>query len=352
MRKLHRVLSKLYYTSFDSIHRIYERAKEHFPDLQIADVKDFVEKQAVYQVAHKPKRKKHMSIPIVSHTENSFQGDLMFLTQYKKHNSGYHIILVLVDVSSRYLFAYPLKDKGLTSVKRAFEQWFEDVKEISGLPPRKLVSDQEASFNSKEMKKWFQLKGINYNSYPSGQHRVRLCDNIIRTIRTKVMKYFISYETLRWIDEDGSRNVIQGVARRYNNKPHIKFLGEYSPKEIYTNPELQNDFRQMTIRERKYILKQISDNLKPGDLVRIQLPKKLFRKTTGVNFSSQTYTVIEVRNTNVTIMDQTGEEQKIHKKYLMKVHPNIERKVDTVEEMFARNEKQNKIRRNLNELYY
>ena len=59
-----------------------------------------------------------------------------------------------------------------------------------------------------------------------------------------------------------------------------------------------------------------------------------------------------MRKTNATIMGQSGEEQKIHKKYLMKVNPHIERKVNSVEEMFARNEKQNKIQRDLNELYY
>ena len=50
-----------------------------------------------------------------------YQADLTFLTRYKKQNSNYHILLNVINVNTKYVYAEALKDKTQNSVLDALE---------------------------------------------------------------------------------------------------------------------------------------------------------------------------------------------------------------------------------------
>ena len=87
-------------------------------------VKEWLEKQELHQLYKRPKKVYH---PIIASTDHDYQIDLMFLSQYKYQNRGYHIILTCINVTSRYAHCIPMKGKSKEKVLEAFTQFLSQV---------------------------------------------------------------------------------------------------------------------------------------------------------------------------------------------------------------------------------
>ena len=72
--------------------------------------REVIEDPSIREVHFQPKRK---FLPIIGE-HGAYQADLMFLDDYTRQNRGYNGILTLINIPTRYGYAIPVKNKGVT----------------------------------------------------------------------------------------------------------------------------------------------------------------------------------------------------------------------------------------------
>ena len=151
------------------------------------------------------------------------------------HAGGYKFILVLIETTSRKLYAYPLKNKKADTVLAAFEQFLKDCHRRI----QYLTMDSGGEYA--EIKRL--LKDIEDELYVNvhvviaaeGQHTVlSRVDRVIRTLRELIFNYFAEYDRYDWY------KVLPQIVEIYNNTKHSAlwlYKGEKKKNRIYFTPE-------------------------------------------------------------------------------------------------------------------
>jgi hypothetical protein len=107
-------------TGFVGADKLLRRAKEQNPKVTMKQVKEFLAQNPINQVFQKPKDLK--STPKIHGKVGHYQADLTFLTRYQRQNSNYHILLVVINVNTKYAYVAAFKDKTQETVLGAFER--------------------------------------------------------------------------------------------------------------------------------------------------------------------------------------------------------------------------------------
>ena len=119
-------------------------------------------------VINKFKRKK----VVINHIDEIHSCDLVDMSKYSRVNRGYKYIFTNIDIFSKYTWSFPIKSKTIKEIKPCFQKIFKDRK------PKYIWSDQESSFFSREMLKFFEDHNvIIYHTY-SNLKAVLLKDSI------------------------------------------------------------------------------------------------------------------------------------------------------------------------------
>jgi len=118
----------------------------------LKDVKEWLEKQAIYQI-HSPKPN---YIPRASFnqikTPNEYhQIDILYLPHDIINNKSYKYCLTIVDVASRYKYAIPLIDRSSVSVAKALRKIYNDKKCLLNWP-KVIMCDDGGEFKQKVSK--------------------------------------------------------------------------------------------------------------------------------------------------------------------------------------------------------
>src|SRR4051794_28574088 len=79
---------------------------------------------------------------------DSFHGDLAFFTDLKSKNDGIEAMLILGEVTSRYAYVYPMKNKTAATVNAAFRSFLTAHGNV-----RHLNTDPGSEFISASFKK-------------------------------------------------------------------------------------------------------------------------------------------------------------------------------------------------------
>lgn len=354
--KHNKILESIYYKTFDNRNELYNKVKGIDNSIKSSYVKNWLESQPVYQISKQNntnKKKIERETHITSNQQNNFQVDLMYLTQYKSINDNFHIIMVCIDISSRYLFTYMMKNKNTDTIIKTFRQFRDDVKNISRESISNINTDEESAFLSNEFQAW--LKRNNITSYISNSklHKIPIADRVIRTIRTKLNNFFIATNSFKWFSPKQKNNLISIITNNYNSSIHRTTA--YPPEILYQNVFDQNEIRELrqnNLEDESNVIKY-----KIGDIVRVKIKSKLFRKNIGVNFTSRLFKIIKLNKTDVKLEDvDTGEiYENINYKYLLRIKSiNIHKHERDVENRFVENEKKNsqknKLRKELKNL--
>ena len=129
---------------------------------------------------HKPVRKIFPTKPTLTSAPNiQYQADLMDLQNFKKENQGHAYVLIVTDVFSHHLFAYPLKNKLDITIFKAFTKLFR-AKHI----PIYIQTDQGTEFFNNHMKKRLQKYKVTLFSVKS-QFKASMAERVIRTIKAE-----------------------------------------------------------------------------------------------------------------------------------------------------------------------
>ena len=291
------LLNKLYYKDLimTGSNELYKKAKEVHPKITMKIVKEWLSNQQSSQMNNKPIKKNEFK-PIYAEQPYSFQIDLTFFPRYKKQNSEYYVLFTAININTRFGYVYYSKDKEMTTILK-FIKDMEKKTEINVIE-----TDKGSEFNNSEFKKFCEENNIILDLFKSDSHKLGIINRWHRTIKEKLVKYFDSFDTVRWID------IIDKIVYNYN---HTKNRGiGYKPIEV-------NDFIENMIRQKKKLegenIRENETEFKVGQYVRELNDKNIFDDKMKSKYSNEIYEITKVNNNSLIIKNDKNDLFKIKK---------------------------------------
>ena len=138
-------------------------------------------------------------------------------------------MIIFIDISSKFAWVVPLKDKKGVSIVYAFQKILDD----SNRKPNKIWVDKWSEFNNNSFKKWLKDNDIGmYSIHNQGKSVV--AERFIRTLKTKIYKYMTSVSKNLYIDK------LDDIVSEYNNTYHRTI--KMKPVEVKDNTYI--DFKK------------------------------------------------------------------------------------------------------------
>jgi len=259
--------------------------------------KHFLSKQGCY-TKHVPAcRPTTTDLVFASNVDDWWHMDLADMRSLKSENDGASYILVAIDVLSKYGFARVIKNKSAINVKNALIDIFEKERR----KPDKIYVDCGSEFNNTLVKGLLKKENIEiYFAKGVSSHKACIAERWIRTLKTRLWRYFSHNNTHRYID------VLGKVVKGYNNSKH---------SSINCAPSSVNASNFLSVWKKlycgKFIIKNVKARLKEGEYVRISKLKKHFAKGYENNFTDEIFQIKAVIHKNPVmyeLIDLTGED--------------------------------------------
>lgn len=239
------------------------------------------EKLQVVHELHKPARKNYRRRrTIIKGLDDLWQMDLAEMRPYAHSNRNFKFILVVIDCFSKYVWTHPLKSKTGEEITEAFHNVLKRGKRA----PTHLQTDQGKEFYNAKFRALMKQYGINhYNTF--SVKKAAIAERVIRTLKSKLYKYFSLNGTYRWID------VLPQITKNYNETKHG--MTGYKPVEVDKSNE-------QTILQSTYSAVKIAGprKFKIGDIVRISKAKHVFEKGYTPNWTTELFKITKVNITD------------------------------------------------------
>jgi len=307
-----KLLQQLYYnpvSGFTSEARLYQRAKEINPLITHKITSTFLNNQETAQI-HKRRIIKQYYPLIATKPFQRIQVDLLDISnENPQQNNNYKFLFLAIDVFSRYVIAFPQKNKGEQECFQSFQALIAKVKELN-YKLGQIDSDSEASFQSRSVKKLLQDHQITQNFAQVGDHHsLGVADRFCRTLRGYIAKYQVAYQTQRFID------VLPDLISNYNTAIHSTLkqspvlamlsngISNYIPQQVKSASAQQFNREEFPVNTR----------------VRLRIKKQLFDKGEQL-FTKSLHTISDYRNSLYYVYDRV---KGYRKEELLKVNSGI-----------------------------
>lgn len=201
--------------------------------------------------------------------------DLAEMRPYAHQNKGYKMIMVVIDCFSKFLWTRPLKTKTGEEITRTFS----DILTSTARWPKNLQTDQGTEFYNSKFQSLMKKRNINhYNTFTV--KKAAIAERVIRTLKSKLYKYFSLNGTYKWID------VLQQLTKEYNSTRHHKT--GFKPEDV-------NKSNESKILKKCYSHLKIAGprKFKVGNIVRISKAKHVFD-----NWTTELFKIIKIKITN------------------------------------------------------
>ena len=202
--------------------------------------------------------------------------DTINYRQYgRPFNKDFKYIMVLIDVFSKKAFAAPMKRINEFDASLAMESMLQKLPEI----PQTIITDMGTEYYNSKMAALFDRFGIKHYSI-RGRHKACVAERFIRTLKSRLEKYFWHKKTRKWID------VLDNFIKNYNQTYH---------RSIKMAPDDVNESNRRQVFKTLY--PKLKDDTPPrlsiGDRVRILRQKNLFEKGYTRNWSEEIYIIVK-----------------------------------------------------------
>ena len=195
---------------------------------------------------------------------------------YKHANRGYCYILIMIDCFSKMIYARPVKRKNQFDTALAMDSILQGFQEL----PNSIITDDGKEFYNSKVQAVFRQYGIHHYSTTS-KLKAMVAERAIRTIKTRLEKYFYTNNTKNWLD------IIGQLVSNYNDTPH-RTIGMPPGKVTEKNRDqvFKNSFPDIHLK--------IRPRLSVGSRVRILKEKGIFEKGYTRNWSKEIYKITGV----------------------------------------------------------
>ena len=298
---------------------IYEKLNKQ---IKLKDIKLVLKNINVKQVKETVNKKKKLYIPIVQ-VPNSYQLDLTFYSQFEKNNNGFGILLTIINMNSKYLYVYPLKNKNTNSIITAMKKFINEENTI-----KIIETDAGSEFISSQFKNLLEENNIQlllFNKAIS-PNAMAIIERMNGTLRNKIDNYMVAHDTHKYID------VLEKLVNNINNTK--SYSTGYAPNKVdeYKEKEIYGDKSMKKIK----IINEINNKFKIGDTVKILTQKKLFSKGQSETYSINTYEITGKEFNKFLLKDLENGDKKTALPYQMK---KIDNK-NVVENPFIKDKKE------------
>ena len=126
-----------------------------------------------------------------------------------KFYKRFRFLLGIINISSKYAWITPLKDKKGITITNAFQKVLKESKR----KPNKIWEDKGSEFIIDQWNHFLQNNNIEmYSTHDEGKSVV--AERFIRTIKSKICKYMTSISKFVHIDK------LDDIVNKYNNTYH------------------------------------------------------------------------------------------------------------------------------------
>lgn len=243
-----------------------------------AKISEFLRQNDVHSKHRRVVKRKFPRRHIIVHFPfQIFMGDLIEYQNLKFSNNRNSFILVLIDVFTKKAYARPLKKKNKFETSIALESILSNLEH----QPNTLITDEGLEFYNKNVENVLDRFGIHHYSIKS-KMKASVVERLIRTLKSRLEKYFMMNNTKRWID------FLPSLIENYNNTPH-RSIG-MSPNMV-SDDNAENVFKKM-FPDIHLVAKP---RLKSGDQVRVLKEKTIFEKGYKQSWSDNIYIIAAVK---------------------------------------------------------
>ena len=240
-------------------------------------------KTFVDEIYSKPRKKNYPTnwIIYIPFDEN-WSIDLADMIDYKiSNNKEFRYIFIVIENSSKYLWAIPLKKKNIQTITKEFSK----ILKTSKRKPLKIESDRCSEFYNSIFQKFLKIKNINQYSR-SIDEGPSIAERVIRTVRSLLKKPVFEKGRADWLSG------LPSVIKQYNNT--IQSSTELTPNQASKKSNekiVYSNLEDRRVRQRP--------KFKLGQLVRTADIKHIFCKGDSTNYSYILYTITEVIHNNI-----------------------------------------------------
>lgn len=237
-------------------------------------IKDWYDRQGVNQLFKVPPVKRSDYSKITCRWgRGCFQADLMDVSKFSSSNKGVTFLLNVIEVPTRYVWSFPIKNKTPALVAQHLATVFQDFHKVKPNHVLEMRTDEGSEFKG-AVKTLFKKEGVMHtatlNKYSMG---------LIESLHKVFWNFF-----KKWSAVNNNRtdfiSQIDSFAKNYNNRVHSAV--KKKPIDLFTGKE-----------PLPFVTPGVGNKLKVDDLVRIRREKKLFDKASFLpGVSDQVYRLV------------------------------------------------------------
>ena len=178
--RMEETLSNIYYNpkhpaGFSSVEKLVKAS-----GYSKKKVETWLKKQPTYTL-HRMAKKKYPTRKYTVHDiDEQWQADLADVALISEQNRGYHFILTVIDLFTRYAWARPLKTKRGKEVAAAFKDIFRE-----GRIPQRIQTDQGKEFENRDVRALFHDHKIELFSVKSA-YKGAIVERFNRTLKSRL----------------------------------------------------------------------------------------------------------------------------------------------------------------------
>jgi len=271
---MERILDSAYYdldepTSYGSVDRLAKRAGAS-KDKTL----DWLKSQDVYTL-HRPVRRKFRRRRVYAkHVNDVIQADLIDLQSFAKYNDGHRYALVVIDVFGKKGYGRAIRSKSAKHVKPALESILDELFPT----PNFCQTDRGVEFLNHDVQTLFRERNIKHYWTMNDEIKAAVVERWIRTLKSKIYKYFTHRNTYRWVD------VLQTLIDGYNNTYH---------RSIKMTPNQATDANADVVRANLYPPRETKAAWKyrVGQKCRISKGRHVFHKGYREGWSEEIFVI-------------------------------------------------------------
>ena len=247
------------------------------------EIKTFLNRQETLQL--NKERGRTQFFPEWGYGPGSYQMDIMF-QQDPRNKTRLVPILNIIDVNTRYLYAFIMRDRTAGEVLKAVMQWLDEVKS-----PKMLQSDNERAFTSRALEELLARHSIQQRFVLPEDHRGQAeVERVHQTLR----RLFTLYEDAF---KEPWTNGFKDLVWNYNHRLH-KGIG-VAPADATEESGLAERIQQYRDAQRAFL------KFKVGDHVRKAVTKSTRFDKGRATWSDAVYTITGVQGHLFQLSDGT-----------------------------------------------
>lgn len=277
------IIKKMYYDpqyGFLSAGKLYKKLFDDGYDIRYKDVKNFIDKQEIYQLTKNIKQPTVYNTITATYPLESVQIDIMIYDRFTFHN--YNAILCMVDVYSRYAVCKALTNRKIENIKTKFEEIFNEI----GYP-KNINCDNE--FNTKIINDFTKQHNIiMHYTQPYEINKNAIVERFNRSISELLQRWRQATKEYDWY------RVLNDIVKNYNNSYHKTIMS--TPQKVFNG----DDYNKQEVFK-------IENKFNVGDKVRLKNEKNIFSKGDVLKTTKTIYTINNIDGQKIYVKNDDGE---------------------------------------------